>query len=64
MQRIRTLAEIEFEFPIFVEVAFKYQQLREQATTLRKLGLSYREIGRRLKVDYKVVQKALGRQFS
>lgn len=58
MQRIRTLAEIPFDFPVFTETLFKYQELREKAKKLRILGMSYREIGRRLGVDYKVIKKA------
>lgn len=59
MQRIRTLAEVEFDFPVFTETLFKYQELSEKAKKLRLLGMSLREIGKRLCVDYKVIQKAL-----
>lgn len=59
MQRIRTIAETPFDFPVFTETLFKYQEVSEKAKKLRELGMSYREIGRRLGVDYKVIQKAI-----
>lgn len=59
MQRIRTLAEIELEFPVFTETSFKYQKLSQRAKKLRQLGMSYRKIGMLLKVDYKVIKKAI-----
>jgi hypothetical protein len=36
----------------------RYQQLAGRAKHLRELGMSFRAIGRALRVDYKVAQKA------
>ena len=58
MQRIRTLAEIEFDFPVDTTPCFKYQELSETARKLRKLGMSYRQIGKELGVDNKLAKKA------
>ena len=59
MQRIRTLSEIEFEMPLLTTTSFKYQELSEKAKKLRKLGMSYRQIGRALGVDSKLAKKAV-----
>jgi len=59
MQRIRTLGEIEFGFAVITEEAFLYQEIAEKAGQLRKLGMSYREIGRQLGIDSKTIKKAL-----
>jgi hypothetical protein len=53
------LAEIPFDFPVFTETLFKYQELSQQAKLLRKLGMSYRKIAKALGLDPKAVVKAL-----
>ncbi|RIL12308.1 MAG: hypothetical protein DCC75_00660 [Proteobacteria bacterium] len=58
MERIRTISEIPFEVSILVKNNFKYQELSERAKRLRRLGMSYRQIGRALGVDGKVAKKA------
>ncbi|MEZ4752958.1 MAG: hypothetical protein R3A13_01445 [Bdellovibrionota bacterium] len=59
MQRIRTLSEIEFGVPLLTTTSFKYQELSEKAKKLRKLGMSYRQIGEALGVDGKLAKKAV-----
>ena len=59
-QRIRTIAELPFEFPVLhTHQPFAYQIIAEKALRLNRLGMSASEIGRALKVSDKTVTKAI-----
>jgi len=64
MQRIRTLSEIRFEFHVFTEALFLYQEISEKAKKLKRLRMNYSEIGRALRVDDKTAKKAITKECS
>jgi hypothetical protein len=59
LQPVRTVAEVELGFVVFVAEAFQHHRIADEARRLRRLGMSGRAIGRELGVDEKVVRKAL-----
>jgi hypothetical protein len=59
LQPIRTVAEVEVTFAVFVAEPFQHHRIADEAHRLRKLGMSLRAIGGALRVDEKVVRKAL-----
>jgi DNA-binding MarR family transcriptional regulator len=59
-QPIRTGAQLPLAFALTeARQPFKYQQIGETATVLRRLGMSASSIARRLGVSDKTVSKAL-----
>jgi hypothetical protein len=61
-QPIRTVAQSLLVFPLTeTRQLFEYQQIRERASLLHRLGMSASSIGRRLGVSDKTVTKALRR---
>lgn len=59
MQRIRTLAEIEFMAAICTNRFFLYQDVRERALKLHRLGMNYSEIAQALGISDKTAKKAV-----
>ncbi|MBI2608308.1 MAG: hypothetical protein HYW47_01775 [Deltaproteobacteria bacterium] len=59
MPPIRTISEIDLDFPIFTEELFLYQKISPKAKQLFKLGMNYYQIGKALGVDEKTVKKAI-----
>ena len=59
LQPIRTISRLSLDFAVFTQDAFRFQAVRAEATTMRRLGMSLRAIGAALGVDEKTVRKAL-----
>jgi len=59
MQPIRTVSEIEFEFHVFTQEAFVFQDIASRAKQLHRLGMNFHQIGKALGVDEKTVKKAV-----
>jgi len=59
MQPIRTVSEIEFEFSVFTQETFLYQQISQEAKKLHRLGVNFHQIGKVLGVDEKTAKKAV-----
>ena len=57
-QSIRTLATLDFNFPIAEAAAPVYEAIAPEVTKLHRLGLSFRQIAKRLGIDDKTVAKA------
>lgn len=57
MQRIQALGEIGFE--VFSGQTFIHQSISKEAKKLYSLNLSYRQIGRALKVNDKTAKMAV-----
>ncbi len=64
MQRIRTFSEVEFEVVVSTEELPVYRQIAGRVSELKRLGMSNREIGRKLGFDSKTIQKSLTRVLS
>lgn len=58
MQRIRTVADIEFNFAAPIENPFLYRILAVKARQLHSLGMSFVEIGKALGITDKTAKKA------
>ena len=56
---IRTVAEIDLEFPIFTQELFLYQKISPKVGELHNLGMNCHQIGKALGVDEKTVKKAI-----
>ena len=61
LQPIRTVSKVDFEFLVFTREPFQYQQVAPEASKLRRLGMTFRAIGKALGIDEKTVRKALRR---
>ena len=59
MQRIPTLAEIEFSFVVFTEPSFLYQEIGPKILRVHELGMNCSEIGKAPTIDGKTVKKAI-----
>ena len=58
-ERIRTLSEIDVEFPVFTEEPFLYQEIGPKALELFNLGMNYWQIAEQLNVTDKTVAKGI-----
>jgi hypothetical protein len=58
-ERIRTLSEIDVEFPVFTEEPFLYQEIGPKALELQSLGMNYSQIAETLHVTDKTVAKGI-----
>ncbi|MEZ4740896.1 MAG: hypothetical protein R3B45_00350 [Bdellovibrionota bacterium] len=56
---IRTIAEIDLEFPVFVSDPFQYQVFAEKIQKLHLLGMKVSEIARSLGLEPKTVKRGL-----
>jgi len=59
MQPIRTISEIDLEFPVFTSELFLYQKISLKVKQLHKLGMNVNQISDSLKIDNKTIKKAL-----
>jgi hypothetical protein len=59
LQPIRTTSRLDLDFAVFTQDAFRFQAIQAEANTMRRLGMTLREIGAALGVDEKTVRKAL-----
>ena len=59
LQPIRTISQLDFDFAVFTQDAFRFQRIAAEASTMRRLGMTLRAIGATLGVDEKTVRKAL-----
>jgi len=54
------VSEIEFEFQVFNQESFLFQEIAPQAQHLHRLGMNFHQIGKALGVDEKTAKKAIG----
>jgi hypothetical protein len=59
LQPIRTISRLDLDFAVFTQDAFRFQAIKAEASTMRRLGMSLRAIAVALGVDEKTVRKAL-----
>ncbi len=59
LQPVRTVAEVEVAFVVFVAETTRGEEITAEAGRMRRLGMSLRAIGKALGVDEKTVRRAV-----